>query len=149
MRPHSCNARWTFGCVRSKKRLSKRPPPISRLSLPTGAWGKQAKEYYNKQDLAARILEERQSIYAEDALSKKEIEARELFDEGLMPLQTRHYLYLSGTPFRAIASGEFIEEQIFNWTYSDEQTAKRDWAGSRHPCGMGLRRYGRMAGGLE
>ena len=32
-----------------------------------------------------------------------------------------HYLYLSGTPFRAINSGEFIEEQIFNWTYSDEQ----------------------------
>ncbi len=30
-------------------------------------------------------------------------------------------LYLSGTPFRAISSGEFIEEQIYNWTYSDEQ----------------------------
>ena len=92
-----------------------------------GAWGKNAKEYYNKQDLAARIAEETRSLYAEDAASTKEMEARETFDEGLMPLETRHYLYLSGTPFRAIASGEFIEEQIFNWTYSDEQAAKAHW----------------------
>ncbi len=49
------------------------------------------------------------------------------FDESILPITTRHYLYLSGTPFRALASGEFIEEQIFNWTYSDEQRAKRDW----------------------
>jgi len=44
-----------------------------------------------------------------------------------MPITTSHYLYLSGTPFRAIASGEFIEDQIFNWTYSDEQKAKDEW----------------------
>ena len=42
-------------------------------------------------------------------------------------------LYLSGTPFRAIASGEFIEEQIFNWTYSDEQRAKQTWKGEDNP----------------
>ena len=50
-------------------------------------------------------------------------------DSGLddVPIATGHYLYLSGTPFRALASGEFIEEQIYNWTYSDEQRAKRDW----------------------
>lgn len=51
----------------------------------------------------------------------------QVFDESILPITTRHYLYLSGTPFRALASGEFIEEQIFNWTYSDEQRAKRDW----------------------
>jgi hypothetical protein len=51
------------------------------------------------------------------------------FDESILPITTRHYLYLSGTPFRALASGEFIEEQIYNWTYSDEQRAKRDWKG--------------------
>ncbi len=51
------------------------------------------------------------------------------FDESILPITTRHYLYLSGTPFRALASGEFIEEQIYNWTYSDEQRAKRDWTG--------------------
>ena len=96
-----------------------------------GAWGKNAKEYYNKQDIATRIAEETQKIYAEDAASKKEMEARETFDEGLMPLETKHYLYLSGTPFRAIASGEFIEEQIYNWTYSDEQSAKYNWDNSK------------------
>ncbi|MFA5584628.1 MAG: DEAD/DEAH box helicase family protein, partial [Bacteriovoracaceae bacterium] len=36
-------------------------------------------------------------------------------------------LHLSGTPFRAIASGKFSEKQIFNWTYSDEQEAKSLW----------------------
>ncbi len=50
-----------------------------------------------------------------------------------MAITTDCYLYLSGTPFRAIASGEFIEEQICNWTYSDEQRAKRDWQGSDNP----------------
>lgn len=38
-----------------------------------------------------------------------------------------HTLHLSGTPFKALASGKFSEEQIFNWTYLDEQTAQRDW----------------------
>jgi superfamily II DNA or RNA helicase len=37
-------------------------------------------------------------------------------------------LHLSGTPFRAVASGKFAEEQIFNWTYADEQNAKAAWA---------------------
>jgi len=55
------------------------------------------------------------------------------FDEGIMPITTNAYLYLSGTPFRAIASGEFIEEQIFNWTYSDEQKAKQEWQGEPNP----------------
>ena len=51
----------------------------------------------------------------------------DLFDEDLMPITTGHYLYLSGTPFRAISTGEFIEQQIYNWTYSDEQKAKKNW----------------------
>lgn len=41
---------------------------------------------------------------------------------------TRAYtLHLSGTPFKALASGKFIDEQIFNWTYLDEQTVKEEW----------------------
>jgi len=55
------------------------------------------------------------------------------FDEDILPITTDHYLYLSGTPFRAIESGEFIEEQIFNWTYSDEQRAKEEWEGDDNP----------------
>jgi len=60
-------------------------------------------------------------------------EGLDYFDEELMPITTNHYLYLSGTPFRAIASGEFIEDQIFNWTYSDEQKAKENWQGANNP----------------
>ncbi|OYN90239.1 DEAD/DEAH box helicase [Parenemella sanctibonifatiensis] len=36
-------------------------------------------------------------------------------------------LHLSGTPFKALASGRFGEDQIFNWTYEDEQTARTEW----------------------
>ncbi len=69
---------------------------------------------------------------------KKELEFEagaglEDYDENLMPITTDGYLYLSGTPFRAITSGEFIEEQIFNWTYSDEQRAKENWTGKDNP----------------
>jgi hypothetical protein len=34
---------------------------------------------------------------------------------------------LSGTPFRALTQGEFLEDQVFNWTYSDEQREKSTW----------------------
>ena len=50
-------------------------------------------------------------------------------DDDFLPITTNGYLFLSGTPFRAIANGEFIEEQIFNWTYADEQRAKESWRG--------------------
>ena len=53
-------------------------------------------------------------------------------DEGDLPIVARFYLYLSGTPFRALNSGGFIEEQIYNWTYSDVQSAKEAWP-SEHP----------------
>lgn len=36
-------------------------------------------------------------------------------------------LHLSGTPFKAIANDKFADKEIFNWTYADEQKAKRDW----------------------
>lgn len=42
-------------------------------------------------------------------------------------IKRRFTLHLSGTPFRAIANEKFPEEAIFNWTYADEQEAKRDW----------------------
>lgn len=36
-------------------------------------------------------------------------------------------LHLSGTPFKALANNKFEDNAIYNWTYADEQTAKRDW----------------------
>lgn len=60
-------------------------------------------------------------------------EGLEYYNEDLLPITTDHFLYLSGTPFRAIATGEFIEEQIYNWTYSDEQSAKINYKGEPNP----------------
>jgi len=54
----------------------------------------------------------------------------ERLDETWLPITATRYLYLSGTPFRAINSGEFIEDQIYNWTYSDGQRAKVEWDGA-------------------
>lgn len=54
-------------------------------------------------------------------------------DESWLPITTNYYLFLSGTPFRALNSGEFIEEQIYNWTYSDEQQAKENWNDAKRP----------------
>lgn len=84
-----------------------------------GAWRENAKELFEAED-------EKELEFAESK------EMRE-FDEQIIPITTDAYLYLSGTPFRAIASGEFIEEQIFNWTYSDEQRAKLNWKGQDNP----------------
>lgn len=36
-------------------------------------------------------------------------------------------LHLSGTPFKAVASGKFSDDQIYNWSYADEQEAKTEW----------------------
>lgn len=82
-----------------------------------GAWRENAKGLFG--------ADEEDTGEVGEEVSKEE----RAFDEDILPITTRHYLYLSGTPFRALASGEFIEEQIYNWTYSDEQRAKRDWAG--------------------
>lgn len=37
----------------------------------------------------------------------------------------KHTLHLSGTPFKALANNKFNIDAIFNWTYADEQKAKR------------------------
>ncbi len=48
-------------------------------------------------------------------------------DAADLHLSAKSYLYLSGTPFRALTEGEFNEDAIFNWTYPDEQAAKAEW----------------------
>jgi hypothetical protein len=53
--------------------------------------------------------------------------------EESLELIIHNYLYLSGTPFRALTEGEFLEDQVFNWTYSDEQRAKQAWRGTGNP----------------
>lgn len=36
-------------------------------------------------------------------------------------------LHMSGTPFKALASSKFRAEQIYNWSYADEQEKKQRW----------------------
>lgn len=43
-------------------------------------------------------------------------------------IKRKFTLHLSGTPFKAIANEKFPADAIFNWTYADEQQAKRDWS---------------------
>ena len=53
-------------------------------------------------------------------------------DRAFNNIQRRFTLYLSGTPFKAIASGEFGDHEIFNWSYADEQEAKENWSSDDH-----------------
>ena len=89
-----------------------------------GAWRTRAKDLFEPED------EESFSSYEEDDEKKAKNDASDItIDETFLPISTNHYLFLSGTPFRALNSGEFIEEQIYSWTYSDEQKAKAEWKG--------------------
>ena len=45
-------------------------------------------------------------------------------------IHRRFTLHLSGTPFKALANDKFAGDAIFNWTYADEQAAKRNWQGA-------------------
>ena len=97
-----------------------------------GAWRESAKELFEGEDVTE----------AKKELANEYGDVLEVFDEGLtelsgeetnfLPISTKAYLYLSGTPFKALATGEFIEEQIFNWTYTDEQREKQKFA-LKHP----------------
>lgn len=97
-----------------------------------GAWRDSAKELFEGED---------------DTQARKEIAAQyggdlEQFNEDrgelgeaeaeFLPITTRAFLYLSGTPFKALANGEFDDFNIFNWTYTDEQRAKETFAAA-HP----------------
>jgi len=84
-----------------------------------GAWRDNAKKLFEQPDEDAD--------YDFDLEKYKADEADNAYNETFLPITAAHYLFLSGTPFRAINSGEFIEDQIYNWTYSDEQRAKENW----------------------
>ena len=87
-----------------------------------GAWRDNAKKLFDQED--------EEDNYDFDMEKYKSDEADNAYNETFLPITTSYYLFLSGTPFRAINSGEFIEEQIYNWTYSDEQRAKETWGDS-------------------
>lgn len=97
-----------------------------------GAWRDSAKELFEGEDDDVRLKEEKLEYNPSLDDFHEELGDLNASESEFLPIKTRAYLYLSGTPFRAINSGEFIEEQIFNWTYSDEQRAKDAFARA-HP----------------
>lgn len=102
-----------------------------------GAWRESAKELFSSEE--ERILKD-EALRDDTKNGKDKIaDLNEPLGKEIdfLPITTRAYLYLSGTPFKALSSGEFIEEQIFNWTYTDEQRAKEafsiDFPKKRNP----------------
>ena len=92
-----------------------------------GAWRDSAKELFEGEDEAVAKKEIEQEFARPLDKLNDELDVAGSDEELFLPITTRAYLYLSGTPFKALATGEFIEEQIFNWTYTDEQRAKAEY----------------------
>ncbi len=103
-----------------------------------GAWRESARELFEDEEEAIARSESRLSKADESKASAEALAERIAdFQQPLeseaefLPINARAFLYLSGTPFKALATGEFIEEQIFNWTYTDEQREKAKFAKDR------------------
>lgn len=93
-----------------------------------GAWREAARSLYAGDDETG----------AGDPTEKRVLDNADLSEddfadalEETLNLKVSNYLYLSGTPFRALTNGEFLEDQVFNWTYGDEQKVKDNWSGNR------------------
>lgn len=90
-----------------------------------GAWRDAARSLY---------VNDRESGMTGDTSERKAVENPDLDEdfaqnlESTLDLDVANYLYLSGTPFRALTQGEFLEDQVYNWTYSDEQRSKANWS---------------------
>ncbi len=97
-----------------------------------GAWRETAKELFEGEDEAVARKETRLEYAAGLEDVNEDLMELSSTESEFLPITTRAYLYLSGTPFKALATGEFIEEAIFNWTYTDEQRAKEAFA-QEHP----------------
>jgi hypothetical protein len=92
-----------------------------------GAWRETAKELFEGEEEAVAKKEAKLEYAAGLEDVNEDLTVLSENETEFLPITTKAYLYLSGTPFKALATGEFIEEQIFNWTYTDEQRAKDEF----------------------
>ena len=92
-----------------------------------GAWRDSAKELFEGEETSEAKKEVANEFGDELAVFDEALGELGGSEDNFLPISTKAYLYLSGTPFKALATGEFIEEQIFNWTYTDEQRAKQEF----------------------
>nr|WP_045256433.1 GIY-YIG nuclease family protein [Microbacterium hydrocarbonoxydans] len=97
-----------------------------------GAWRDAAKELFEGEDEKAKKKATDDEFGADLEKFAEEREEQGLDEDAFVPIKANAYLYLSGTPFKVLNEGRFIEEQIFNWTYTDEQRAKAEFT-RQHP----------------
>jgi len=96
-----------------------------------GAWRQNAKGLF---EVNEDVIEEYETTKINSKGEEEVIYDRDLaLNESNLPIESKYYLYMSGTPFRALNQGEFIEDQIYTWTYADEQKAKETWEGPNNP----------------
>ncbi|AVZ39872.1 MULTISPECIES: DEAD/DEAH box helicase [unclassified Dietzia] len=86
-----------------------------------GSWRDSARTLYDPTDAKTAEIEEPDEQVTVEDLSED------------LAVRADKYLYLSGTPFRAITDGEFTEDAVFNWTYVDEQREKERWSETDGP----------------
>jgi hypothetical protein len=94
-----------------------------------GAGTKKAKEMMISEASTTKEKKEvEQEVFSdEDEEHADEEKSEKIASEVEKTLKSRYRLYLSGTPFKAIADAKFGSDAIFNWTYADEQRAKEEW----------------------
>jgi len=97
-----------------------------------GAWRETAQELFEGEEEKTAKKETSNEYDGLLGVINEDLSRLSEGETDFLPITTAAYLYLSGTPFRALSTGEFIEEQIFNWTYTDEQRAKTAF-GQAHP----------------
>lgn len=103
-----------------------------------GAGTKRAKEMLAdeieaEQGTKKELTEREKELFAEEEEELVEEQASEKILEAVdKSISSSYRLYLSGTPFKAMADSRFDQDAIFNWTYTDEQKAKEAWA-EAHP----------------
>lgn len=96
-----------------------------------GASTKKARQLLQESDLESDskdIISEKEAFSEEDQEIVEESESSAIDKVVSKEIRARHKLYLSGTPFKAMADDRFPKDAIFNWTYPDEQKAKEAWA---------------------
>ena len=107
------------------ERLRKRDPDVKCIEFLSLQDLKGAKRFGGKYDKLDHVADGKWDLLVIDEAH----EGVDTFktDVAFDHIDRKFTLHLSGTPFKALASEKFDEKAIFNWTYADEQKAKRDW----------------------
>lgn len=126
----------TTDSLRGKKYVLSREEYIEALLADRGD---KCIEFVSLQDLKGSIyfggeydkLEEVQDITWDVLVIDEAHEGVDTYktDVAFDHIKRKFTLHLSGTPFKALANDKFPEDAIYNWTYADEQRAKRNWTG--------------------